>query len=697
MSARRFEWLDADSLRRAGHAPANRVQDPPAESVAPPAVGFAVPGLAFGAHPEPLRRRTGDPSDPLGGLDAPPAVADVLRRRRGKGDLLPESTRQSMSDSFGVDLSPVRIHHDAEAHRVADAVQSVAFTHGRDIYFSRGKYDPASAAGQHLLAHELAHATSGESGASGPLTVGRAHDPAETAAEATADRVTSQLRRSYRRPPARSADAPVVARLSATSRLGHGRPGAPAAGTVRRMAVLGTDWSAAKKARHSSAGSLGVVIVRDKGVPLAVKAGEEFLDEAAVASTLLTAASEGDQDGWSGSAPQARPVGKAESKVIEKRLREILPKDQLKSTRTQELLTNLAENKGVMVYGFAGGMELKEALSQKPQGKKNASGVWQVSAGSLIDQLTAQPGMMRMFGRASAADILLLNRDRFLTKVNFDNVMVDVKNKSLSFIDNVEAGAGASLKDIVDTKGARTTGEDGFKQWAASGDVTRMAAGKFADIAARSVPNFAEAIERTQKKAGQTAPAPKLPVAGETAEQAAGRNRANAAAKKAWQDKQKVKRAKDKAKFDAMSQKDKDKKAAKDAVSQGPMLKATLAAREPAMTTWFAEGLATGTAAVLKALSDPVKVTATVSPDDREKVATNIVARRNFLLGATADQAWTAAVAEVRKLFPGPDRPLLPRPQYRPGSATARTARSRAGAVGRAQQPADYSASGNPA
>ena len=101
-----------------------------------------------------------------------------------------------------------------------------------------------------------------------------------------------------------------------------------------------------------------------------------------------------------------------------------------------------------------------------------------------------------------------------------------------------------------------------------------MAAGKFADIAARSVPNFAEAIERTQKKAGQTAPAPKLPVAGETAEQAAGRNRANAAAKKAWQDKQRAKRAKDKAKFDAMSQKDKDKKAAKDAGKKGKKAKA---------------------------------------------------------------------------------------------------------------------------
>jgi hypothetical protein len=38
--------------------------------------------------------------------------------------------------------------HDIHAH---------AFTHGRDIFFNRGRFDPESISGQHLLAHELTH------------------------------------------------------------------------------------------------------------------------------------------------------------------------------------------------------------------------------------------------------------------------------------------------------------------------------------------------------------------------------------------------------------------------------------------------------------------------------------------------------------------------------------------------------------
>lgn len=143
----------------------------------------------------PLRRlAAGD--DPLGGQAAPPGVLDVLRRRSGGGAPLPEPVRSRMGEQFGADLSGVRIHNDGEAHEVAAAVQSVAFTHGRDVYFSRGSFDPGSGSGQRLLAHELAHVTSGERGRSGQTTIGRADDPAERAADATADRVMGALRRS---------------------------------------------------------------------------------------------------------------------------------------------------------------------------------------------------------------------------------------------------------------------------------------------------------------------------------------------------------------------------------------------------------------------------------------------------------------------------------------------------------------------
>jgi outer membrane protein OmpA-like peptidoglycan-associated protein len=51
----------------------------------------------------------------------------------------------------------VRIHDDQVAADSARALSARAYTVGRDIVFGAGEYAPGTAAGRHLLAHELAH------------------------------------------------------------------------------------------------------------------------------------------------------------------------------------------------------------------------------------------------------------------------------------------------------------------------------------------------------------------------------------------------------------------------------------------------------------------------------------------------------------------------------------------------------------
>jgi outer membrane protein OmpA-like peptidoglycan-associated protein len=53
----------------------------------------------------------------------------------------------------------VRLHTHPAAAKMAEAVESRAFTIGKDIFFGAGQFDPASAAGNQLVQHELAHAT----------------------------------------------------------------------------------------------------------------------------------------------------------------------------------------------------------------------------------------------------------------------------------------------------------------------------------------------------------------------------------------------------------------------------------------------------------------------------------------------------------------------------------------------------------
>ena len=55
------------------------------------------------------------------------------------------------------DFSRVRVHTDARAAASARAVDAHAYTVGSHIVFDRGRYAPATAGGQRLLAHELAH------------------------------------------------------------------------------------------------------------------------------------------------------------------------------------------------------------------------------------------------------------------------------------------------------------------------------------------------------------------------------------------------------------------------------------------------------------------------------------------------------------------------------------------------------------
>src|SRR6266702_154580 len=76
------------------------------------------------------------------------------------------------------------------------SVQATAFTHGADIYFGERSYSPGTAAGQRLLAHELAHTQqSGGSAHVGGPVIGRAADPAEADADRVADGVLRAMRR----------------------------------------------------------------------------------------------------------------------------------------------------------------------------------------------------------------------------------------------------------------------------------------------------------------------------------------------------------------------------------------------------------------------------------------------------------------------------------------------------------------------
>ncbi len=149
----------------------------------------------------------------------PSSVYDTLNM---PGEPLAADLRSRFEPRYQQDFSNVRVHTDARAAESARSINARAYTVGQHIAFDRGEYQPGTAAGQRLIAHELAH-TVQQSGvqrfATEGLSVDASNSAFECEAEAAADHAMSA--------------APPAARPALS---------APVAGAPARVARLARDW-----------------------------------------------------------------------------------------------------------------------------------------------------------------------------------------------------------------------------------------------------------------------------------------------------------------------------------------------------------------------------------------------------------------------------------------------------------------------
>jgi len=145
------------------------------------------------------------------------AAAEMMEERSpvhdvvsGSGSPLDEGVRTDMEARMGQDFSDVRVHTGDAADASARSVSAHAYTVGPNIVFQRGAYDPGSAQGQTLLAHELTHVVQQRSGpvdgtpAAGGVSVSDPSDRFEVDAARNAERVMSGPA------PVQAAAAPAV-------------------------------------------------------------------------------------------------------------------------------------------------------------------------------------------------------------------------------------------------------------------------------------------------------------------------------------------------------------------------------------------------------------------------------------------------------------------------------------------------------
>ncbi len=85
------------------------------------------------------------------------SLEQQLQQSKGNGQALSRDTSTAMSQAFGQDFSKVQVHTDSKAIQMNQQLNAKAFTHGNQIYFNKGQYQPNRSEGKRLLAHELTH------------------------------------------------------------------------------------------------------------------------------------------------------------------------------------------------------------------------------------------------------------------------------------------------------------------------------------------------------------------------------------------------------------------------------------------------------------------------------------------------------------------------------------------------------------
>ncbi len=85
------------------------------------------------------------------------AFDSQLHSTKGQGQKLDNSTKTELEQHTGTDLGGVNVHTNSNANEMSENINAKAFTHGQDIYFKQGQYNPESNDGKQLLAHEVAH------------------------------------------------------------------------------------------------------------------------------------------------------------------------------------------------------------------------------------------------------------------------------------------------------------------------------------------------------------------------------------------------------------------------------------------------------------------------------------------------------------------------------------------------------------
>jgi hypothetical protein len=108
-------------------------------------------------HPDDAAEAVHRSAEPGTAAATSPVPASILRVLDTSGSPLGTSVRVAMEAHLGHHFGRVRVHTDVEAARSAAAIQAHPYTFGSHVVMGAGRFQPHTAAGRRLRAHEMTH------------------------------------------------------------------------------------------------------------------------------------------------------------------------------------------------------------------------------------------------------------------------------------------------------------------------------------------------------------------------------------------------------------------------------------------------------------------------------------------------------------------------------------------------------------
>ncbi|WP_224248134.1 eCIS core domain-containing protein [Hyalangium gracile] len=131
------------------------------------------------------------------GLEGPvdAGTERAIHAARGQGQPLVGSLRAPLEQALGLELGGVRVHLDERAHGLSRSLGARAFTVGQDLFFQRGEYNPATAEGRHVIAHEVAHVAQQSASGSSSLPLRRMPGKGSQGGQEALDKALEELQK----------------------------------------------------------------------------------------------------------------------------------------------------------------------------------------------------------------------------------------------------------------------------------------------------------------------------------------------------------------------------------------------------------------------------------------------------------------------------------------------------------------------